>query len=94
MSTDSGSVIEIDKERSRKEGESMEIIEIGGIKSGGGGISDVRGVGMADRDVVEGRRNDVKGDEGEGMEKDGLKGIMKDCLHNVDGMLVEPGESL
>lgn len=59
-----------------------------------GGISDVRGVGMADRDVVEGRRNDVKGDEGEGMEKDGLKGIMKDCLHNVDGMLVEPGESL
>lgn len=37
MSTDSGSVIEIDKERSRKEGESMEVIEIGGIKSGGGG---------------------------------------------------------
>lgn len=36
-SIDSGSVIEIDKEGSRKEGESMEIIDIRGIKSGGGG---------------------------------------------------------
>lgn len=48
---------------------------------------------MADRDDVEGRGNDVEGDEGEGMEKDGQKGIMKDCLHNVDGMLVKLGES-
>lgn len=27
------------------------------------------------------------------MEKDGQKGILKDCLHNVDGMLVELGEN-
>lgn len=32
---------------------------------GEGRISDVRGVGMADRDVVEERGNDVEGDEGE-----------------------------
>lgn len=49
------------------------------------------GVGTANRDVVEGRENDVKGDEGEGMKNDGQKGIMKDCLHNVNGMLVDLG---
>lgn len=57
------------------------------------GISDVRGVRIADRDDVEERGNDVEGDEGEGMEKDGQKGIIKDCLHNIDGMLVKPGGS-
>lgn len=60
---------------------------------GEGGISDVRGVRMDDRDDVEGRGNDMEGDEGEGMEKNEQKRIMKDCLHNIDGMLVKPGGS-